>query len=221
MVMRAWYGLLGASLSLMIACGDASDGTSSNLGGGTGGGVSGSGGFPGGTGGLFDAALGDASDASDASDATSPDSNTNTGGGGACKSSCLGNECGLAVPDSCGGSIDCGTCGDGTDSCIVLLPVHQGAVKKAIEDTKVSNPEYFDPTDTNGDGWHVSDLGGFTGNLVTLLLATGRVALVDPNDENEIRVRAASEPSAENYHVHTSAGYSAYKYTSTCSPAGF
>jgi hypothetical protein len=216
--MRGSYGALGASLPLilsLIACSDASDGQSSNLGGGSGGVVSGSGGFPGGSGGALDAGLGDASDAG------SLDSGSNTGGGGACKSSCLGNECGLAVPDDCGGSIDCGECGDGTDSCIVLTPVHQGAVKKAIEDTKLSNPEYFDPTDTNGDGWHVSDLGGFTGNLVTLLVATGRVAQVDPNDENEIRVRDASEPSAENYHVHTSSGYSAYKYTSTCSPAGF
>jgi hypothetical protein len=218
--MRIAYGALGG-LALMcaaIACGDASDGTSSNLGGGTGGGVSGSGGFPGGSGGVGGQDLDAAS--VDANDAANVDS-SNTGGGGACKSSCLGNECGHTVPDNCGSSLDCGDCGDGTDSCIVLAPLHQGAVKKAIEDTKVAHPEYFDPTNTNGDGWYVMDLGGFTSNLVTLLVETGRVALVDPNDENEIRVRAASETTAENYHVHTSAGYSAYKYTSTCSPAGF
>lgn len=111
--------------------------------------------------------------------------------------------------------------GDGTDYCVGLAPVHQGAVKNAIEDTKLSHPGYFNPADTLGDGWKVVDLGGYTGNLVLLLVASGRVAQVDPNDENEIRVRAASEPTAENYHVHTSAGYTAYKYTSTCSPAGF
>lgn len=162
-----------------------------------------------------DAALPDAADAGEIEAAAG------TGGRGACKSTCLGNECGAQMPDLCGGSLDCGSCGDATDYCVVLGPVHQGAVKKAIDETKQSNPEFFDPADTLGDGWKVVDLGGFTANLVELLIASGRVALVDPNDENEIRVRATSESTAENYHVHTSAGYTAYKYTSTCSPAGF
>jgi hypothetical protein len=195
---------------LALACAEETDGTSSNLSGGAGGGFTGSGGFPGGSGG----SAGDSGSIPDAGSDSAIEA-------GDCKTSCLGNECGFAVPDSCGGTLDCGDCGAGTDSCIVLAPVHQGAVKKAIEDTKLAHPEYFDPTNTNGDGWFVVDLDGFTASLVSLLVETGRVALVDPNDENEIRVRGASETTAENYHVHTSAGYSAYKYTSTCSPAGF
>jgi len=203
-------------LFVFVACSAENEGgTSTNLTGGSGGTVSGTGGFPSGGGGGSDAATFPV-------DADTPEAEASaSGGSGACKSTCLGNECGSQMPNLCGGSIDCGSCGDGTDYCVGLAPVHQGAVKKAIEDTKLSNPEYFDATDTSGDGWQVLDLAGYTQSLVDLLLATGRVAQVDPNDQSEIRVRAASESTAENYHVHTSGGYTAYKYTSTCSPAGF
>ena len=100
-------------------------------------------------------------------------------------------------------------------------PQFQNAVRNAIAQVKLDHPEYFDFNDTlGGDSVKVLDPAGFRAAVVALVSGGGRTAIPDPNDSREIRVRDAAD-AAENYLLVTSAGYSAYKYTSTCTPAGF
>lgn len=141
----------------------------------------------------------------------------------ACKMDCKGVECG-PIPDGCGGIKDCGDCmGAPGEYCVVLTPLHQMAVRQAIETTKTTNPEYFDFTDTlGGESVKVKDPAGFRTKVVSEVNAkAGKVCIPDSNDSREVRVRASTTMAAENYLTITSAGYSAYKYTSTCTPAGF
>jgi hypothetical protein len=141
----------------------------------------------------------------------------------ACKTDCKGIECG-PIPDGCGGIKDCGDCmGAPGEYCVVLTPLHQMAVRQAIETTKTTHPEYFDFTDTlGGESVKVKDPTGFRTSVVSEVnMKMGKVCIPDPNDSREVRVRASTSMSAENYLTITSGGYSAYKYTSTCTPAGF
>ena len=140
-----------------------------------------------------------------------------------CKTDCKGVECG-PIPDGCGGIKDCGDCmGAPGEYCVVLTPLHQTAVRQAIETTKMTHPEYFDFADTlGGESVKVKDPVGFRTSVVSEVNAkAGKVCIPDPNDSREVRVRASTSMAAENYLTITSAGYSAYKYTSTCTPAGF
>jgi hypothetical protein len=141
----------------------------------------------------------------------------------ACKTTCKGEvECGK-IPDGCGGFKDCGDCGEPGVYCESIAPLHQPAVRAAIETTKMTNPEYFDFTDTlGGESVKVVKPTEFRAKVVSEVNAkAGKVCIADPNDSREVRVRATTSMAAENYLTITSGGYSAYKYTSTCTPAGF
>jgi hypothetical protein len=144
---------------------------------------------------------------------------------GPCKTTCGGAECGK-IDDGCGGIVDCGDCGDlPGEVCETIAPLFQTRVHNAISALASASPppSYFDLADTScGGGYKVTDANGFVGALVSLLATKADVVVIqDPKDGNEIRIRAATSSSAENYHVVTSAMCSAYKYTSTCTPAGF
>jgi hypothetical protein len=149
-------------------------------------------------------------------------SSSGSGAGGPCKTDCLGNECGFAMPDLCGGTLDCGDCGSDTDYCIKLdPPVFRNDVRDAIIAAKSSHPEVFDLSDTIGsENIRVVDPLGYRDALLEALVGWGFNAVADPNDSTEIRIRGVPD-EAENYHVLISSGYSAYTYTSTCTPANF
>ncbi len=148
------------------------------------------------------------------------DADTVPGVDAGCKTTCRGNECGI-IPTGCGGTIDCGDCGDPGVSCVVISPVHQSAVRASIEGVKTAHPEYFDFADALGESVRVLDTPSYRAAVVTGVNSANRVCIADMNDGREIRVRGATSNSAENYLTVTSAGYSAYKYTSTCTPALF
>jgi hypothetical protein len=160
--------------------------------------------------------------ASSGGGAGSTTSSSGAGAGGPCKTDCLGNECGLAMPDLCGGTLDCGDCGPDADYCIKLdPPVFRNAVRDAIVTATSSHPEVFDFSDQIGsENIRVVDPLGYRDALLEALVGDGYNAIADPNDSTEIRVRGAPD-EAENYHVLISSGYSAYTYTSTCTPANF
>jgi len=143
---------------------------------------------------------------------------------GPCKTTCGGAECGHLVPNGCGGTIDCGDCSMPGEICVTITPLFRNRVRDSINALKALSPtpSYLDLADTLGESVRVLDTKAFTTALVSQVNAGGGVVCIsDPADINEIRVRSSSSSSAENYHVVTSAGYSAYKYTSTCTPAGF
>jgi hypothetical protein len=151
-------------------------------------------------------------------DLAQPDLNSCQG-----KTVCGGNECGM-IPTGCGTLIDCGDCGGAPgETCITYnAPQFRDQVRMQIDAVKQQHPEYFDFANPMGDSVMVVDPAGFVAALVANLNGLGGVvAIVDPNDNSEIRIRAANSTAAENYHVVTSKSYSAYKYTSTCDPAGF
>ena len=151
---------------------------------------------------------------------------TTSGAGGSiptdCKTECLGVECG-PVPDGCGGVLACGDCGDGTDVCIKEAPEFQGDVKSGVDAVKAEHPEYFDFDDSvGGESVKVLDPAGFRDGVVVWVNASSSlVCIPDANDSREIRVKDQVVDAAENYLLITSGGYSVYKYTSTCYPAGF
>jgi hypothetical protein len=157
---------------------------------------------------------------------TSTGASSSAGGGGGangpCKTTCGATECGAMMPDLCGGTIDCGDCGDSTDYCIKLdPPVFRDAVHAGIDTVQAEHPEFFDFTDSaGGDSYRVLDLLGFRGALVSTLVGEGYDTIADPNSDEELRIRGAAD-EAENYDLYTSSGYSAYTYTSTCTPANF
>jgi hypothetical protein len=141
------------------------------------------------------------------------------------KTTCGGAECGK-IDDKCGGILDCGDCGGlPGEKCETITPLFQTRVHNAIETLAAASPPptYFDLADTScAGGYKVTDAKAFPAALVDeLAKKTDVVVEVDPNDGNEIRIRAATSDAAENYHVVTSWGCTAYKYTSTCTPAGF
>jgi hypothetical protein len=142
---------------------------------------------------------------------------------GPCKMDCKGNECGK-IPDGCGSFKDCGDCGEPGVWCEVkTTPLHREAVRSAIEKVKTTNPEYFDFTDSiGGESVKVVDAVNFRTKVVAdVNTKAGKVCIADPNDFREVRVRASTSMAAENYLTITSGGYTVYKYTSTCTPAGF
>jgi hypothetical protein len=141
--------------------------------------------------------------------------------GGPCKTTCLGNECGFQMPDGCGSTLDCGDCGPGTDYCVVGVSEHATAVHNAHMAIQNDFPAWFDLNDMSGSNAKLLDLDSYRSELVSRMVALGKVAISDPNDNAEIRVRAATATSADNFRIVTSAGYSWDKYTSTCTPAGF
>ena len=66
------------------------------------------------------------------------------------------------------------------------------------------------------------DPAGFRDGVVVWVNASSSlVCIPDANDSREIRVKDQVVDAAENYLLITSGGYSVYKYTSTCYPAGF
>lgn len=141
---------------------------------------------------------------------------------GSCKTECLGVECG-PIPDGCGGVIECGDCmGPPGQYCVKLdPPAFRNDVHAASEQVKVEHPEYFDFTDSpGGDSVRVLDTPAFRAAVVAIMDTAEHQTIPDPNDGREIRVKDPAD-WAENYLLVTSAGYSAYKYTSTCFPAGF
>lgn len=147
----------------------------------------------------------------------SPDS-----GGGSCKTECLGVECGN-IPNGCGGTLACTPCGgDPGEYCVKYdVPLFRGNVRDAIEAVKATAPPYLDLADALGESVRVLDRDAFVTAVVTELKKKPVVAIQDPNDGREIRIRAPTSDAAENYLTVTSGGYSVYKYTSTCAPAGF
>jgi len=173
----------------------------------------------------LDTAVNDASPSLDSApvvDSVAPDT-TSPPDTAACKTDCRGNECGN-IPDRCGGFKDCGDCGEPGVWCEVMTtPLHRDAVRAAIERVKVTNPEYFDFTDSlGGESVKVVDPVNYRIKVVAEVnTKPSKVCIADPNDGREIRVRASTSTAAENYLTVTSGGYSAYKYTSTCTPAGF
>lgn len=163
----------------------------------------------------------DAFDATDATDAHPTDSTDAP----PCtpKTTCGGAECG-PIPDHCGATLACVDCGGAPGEwCETMTPVFQGAVHNAIAALASTSPAYFDMTDTTcGGNFEIKDAAAFVKALVAeLSKKPGVVVIVDPRDSNEIRIRDAGSTSAENYHVVTSFDCTAYKYTSTCTPAGF
>jgi hypothetical protein len=197
---------------VLIACSSndaevASNGSGGASTGGTGGVFpGGDSGFPGGTGGVTDAGAPEAAAGAGAQN---------------CKTTCLGNECGFAMPDNCGGTLDCGDCGAGTDYCIKGVSEHAGDVHNAHMAIQNDYPSWFDLTDMWGANAKLLDLDAYRNELVARMNALGKVAITDPNDSAEMRVRAASANTADNFRLVTSAGYSWDNYTSTCAPAGF
>jgi hypothetical protein len=125
------------------------------------------------------------------------------------------------MPDGCGSTLDCGDCGVGTDYCVVGVSEHAAAVHNAHLAIQNDQPTWFDLNDKSGSGAQLLELDLFRNELVGRLNALGKVAISDVNDNAEIRVRAATAQTADNFRIVTSAGYSWDKYTSTCSPAGF
>jgi len=126
----------------------------------------------------------------------------------ACKMDCKGNECGK-IPDRCGGFKDCGDCGEPGVWCEVMTtPLHREAVRAAIERVKVTNPEYFDFTDSlGGESVKVVDPMNYRIKVVAEVnTKPAKVCIGDPNDGREIRVRASTSMSAENYLTVTSGG---------------
>lgn len=136
-----------------------------------------------------------------------------------CRGPCQGLECGR-IPDGCGRTLDCGDCEHPEETCIRYdAPRFIGAVRSAIAACKREHPEWFDLADSaGGDSVRVLDLARYRADVVQRLVASGLRAIADPNDVHEIRVRDATD-AAENYRVQTSAGYTLYRYTSTCSPS--
>ena len=130
-------------------------------------------------------------------------------------------DCGLELPDDCGGFLNCGDCGPDEDYCKKLEPpVFRDDVKAGIEATKIAHPEYFDLADAMGESVKVLDLLAYRAAVVAHMVGAGINAIEDPNSAEERRARGAAD-HAENYDIYTAAGYSSYKYTSTCFPAGF
>lgn len=153
-----------------------------------------------------------------AADTSTPPAETST-----CKTDCKGNECGN-IPDGCGGFKNCGDCGEPGVWCEVMTtPLHREAVRAAIATVKTAHPEYFDFADSlGGESVKVLDAVNYrTAVVAEVNTKAGKVCIADPNDGREVRVRASTSTAAENYLTVTSGGYSAYKYTSTCTPAGF
>ena len=141
------------------------------------------------------------------------------------KTTCGGAECGK-IDDKCGGILDCGDCGGlPGEKCETITPLFQTRVHNAIEAVASASPPptFFDFTDTScAGGYKITAAESFVDTLVAeLSKKTDVVAIKDPNDHNEIRIRDAASDAAENYPVVTSWGCTAYKYTSTCTPAGF
>ena len=111
-----------------------------------------------------------------------------------------------------------------------MTPVFQKKVKAAVEQSKVAHPEYFDFTNTNppggGDNVAVVKPMEFDAYVVAQVDGNGDTCISDPNDAQEIRVKGLTD-AAENYRIRVLTGpaapygYCAYKYQSTCSPAGF
>lgn len=141
-----------------------------------------------------------------------------------CARECKGVECG-PVPDGCGGEVQCGDCGDGTRACVQEgAGRFRGQVSGAVHQVQAEHPEYFDPNDAMGDSLLVIDDAAYGPAVVAALLGAHPqlTALVDPNDDHEIRVRDGGRDAADNYLIRTHGGNrSAYRYTSTCDPAGF
>ena len=134
---------------------------------------------------------------------------------------CADYPCG-SPPDDCGGFLACEPCGPGEESCWkVDPPLFKGAVKAGVQFAKDNYPWYFDFDDNKGESVKILDAPGYHATVVAYVAATGAVAIVDPNDNMEIRVRWPQDDSAENYRIHVTDDYTAYKYTSTCAPAGF
>lgn len=138
---------------------------------------------------------------------------------GTCRGPCLGLECGR-IPDGCGRVLECGDCEHPEESCIRYdAPRFVGPVRSAITACEREHAEWFDLADSaGGDSVRVLDLARYRTFVVQRLVASGLRAIADPNDEHEIRVRDATD-AAENYRVQSSAGYTLYRYTSTCSPS--
>jgi hypothetical protein len=142
---------------------------------------------------------------------------------GSCKTTCLGVECG-PVPNGCGGILTCGDCGGAPgEYCVkVASPIFATAVHNAIEALAATSPAYLDVADVVGGNYRVLDNAAFRTALVAeMSKKPDLVCIGDPRDGTEIRVRPSTVDAAENYHVIISSGYTAYKYTSTCTPAGF
>ena len=193
--------------------------------GGVGGATGGSGGASGGSGGIA---------------GTGGNGGKNTSGGAGQSGSagstsctphaCLGVECGVFA-DGCGATVDCGDCGSPGMTCIKQAsPMFQNAVKNAVEQCKTDHPDYFDFNNTNppggSDNVAIVSPDAFDAYVCTQVGKAGVACISDPNDTQEIRVRGSTD-AAENYRIRVLAGaaaingYSAYKYQSTCSPAGF
>jgi hypothetical protein len=96
-------------------------------------------------------------------------------------------------------------------------------VRNAVERIKTEHPDYFNWDEPRGGSVLVVNDDAFDGAVVARLNESGQVvAIIDPNDHHEVRVRAADGDAAENYITRThSANYTAAHYTSTCTPAGF
>jgi len=142
---------------------------------------------------------------------------------GPCKTTCGGNECG-PIPDHCGGTVTCGDCGGAPgEYCeTIASPIFRTGVHNAIAALAATSPSYLDVADVVGGNYRVLDNVAFVTALVAeMSKKPGLVCIPDPVDGTEIRVRPATVDAAENYHVIISSGYTAYKYTSTCKPAGF
>ncbi|MBI5533849.1 MAG: hypothetical protein HY898_14100 [Deltaproteobacteria bacterium] len=149
-----------------------------------------------------------------------PDVSSSGAGGGGCD--CSAGECGMY--ERCGALVDCGLCAGTSESCIKSSsPRFQNKVRTGIDQVKTDHPEYFDFTDPQGESVKIVDGPAYHDALVAAVSAQGLVCIVDPNFDHDIRVRHPSvQPDqAENYLIHTSWEYTAYKYTSTCAPAGF
>lgn len=161
------------------------------------------------------------SSAPDTSAVDAPEASSDSGGG-PCKTECLGVECGN-VPNGCGGTLACTPCGgDPGEYCVKWdVPLFRNDVHAAIEAVKATNPPYLDLTDALGESVRVLDRDAFVTAVVAELKKKPVVVIQDPNDGREIRIRPPTSDAAENYLTVTSGGYSVYKYTSTCSPAGF
>jgi hypothetical protein len=139
---------------------------------------------------------------------------------GPCKTECLGVECG-PIPDGCGATLSCGDCGHPEEYCIkYATPKFQSKVHASIELVKTEHPEYFDFNDAMGESVQIVVPLEYRDAVVVHVNEMGLLAIADVNDEREIRVRS-QEDAAENYLIRTSGGYSAYKYTSTCTPSYF
>jgi hypothetical protein len=127
------------------------------------------------------------------------------------------------VPDGCGGTVPCAACGAPDLWCAPGTGMFQAAVRAAVESVMAAHPEYFDPVmfrDTSS--WLVIDDAAYDAAVIAALEAMGLVAISDPNDDHEIRVRAAGSDLAENYGIRVHAtNRTWYRYQGVCETTGF